>query len=169
VIRSADILVLLALLSLGDESWTVRSLAERLGVPHPKVQRALSRLAEAGLYDRDRRQPVRRAAREFLVHGLKYLNPLTEGPIERGVPTAWAAAPLRGEIVADDLPPVWPSPHGTHRGPAVRPLDPALTELVGSWPEVAELATLTDALAIGDARTRALAQEHLLSRLGDRP
>jgi DNA-binding transcriptional MocR family regulator len=164
VVRPSDVVVLFALReSEGD--WTLRSLADRLGVKHSKVQRALERLAEAGIYDAARRQIVPHAAEEFVVHALRYLDPVREGPTVRGVATAWAAAPLSSEIVSEDAPPVWPDPRGAARGPSVSPLDDGLPALAKTWPEVAQLAALADALRLGDARSRAAAERHLRERL----
>jgi DNA-binding transcriptional MocR family regulator len=167
VLQSADVVVLFALMN-ESEGWTLRSLADRLGVQHSKVQRAVGRLAVAGLYDADRRQVIPHAAEEFVQHGLRYLHPAREGPVVRGVPTAWAAPPLKDEIVSKALPPVWPEPRSKIRGQAVEPLDESLPRLVRSWPEVAELAALADALRLGDARSRAAAQRHLHKRISAR-
>lgn len=169
MLQPSDVVVLFALLSQ-DQPWTLRSLAARLGVQHSRVQRAVDRLAEAGLYDAGSRRVVPHATEEFLDHALRYLYPVREGPLMRGVPTAWAAAPLRDEIVAgDDLPPVWPDPGGTVRGPSVKPLDDRLPTLTRDWPEVAELAALADALRLGDARSRAAAKRHLHDRIYANP
>jgi DNA-binding transcriptional MocR family regulator len=151
--------------SRADDGWTLRSLADRLGVKHSKVQRALSRLATAGLYDADRRRLIAPAVEEFLVHALKYLHPVNEGPVVRGIPTAWGASPLKEQIDSTDPPPVWPDPRSTVRGAAVAPLDESLVALTRVWPEVAELAALADGLRLGDARTRAAAQKLLLDRI----
>jgi DNA-binding transcriptional MocR family regulator len=164
MVRPSDAVVLFALHNVND-SWTLRSLGQRLGVQHSKVQRAVDRLEAAGLYDAQRRRVIPHAAEEFVEHALKYLHPGREGAITRGVPTAWAAAPLNLEIVAADLPPVWPYVHGTVRGQAVAPLDPSLPALAQSWPAVAELAALSDAIRIGDARSRAAAKRHLHERI----
>lgn len=164
MIKPSDVIVLFALAeSEGD--WTLRSLAERLGVKHSKVQRALERLGDAGIYDAPRRQIVPHAAEEFVIHALRYLDPVREGPIVRGVATAWAAAPLSAEIASEDAPPVWPDPRGGARGPSVTPLDDRLPALASTWPEVAEMAALADALRLGDARSRAAAERHLRARL----
>jgi DNA-binding transcriptional MocR family regulator len=165
VLRPPDVVVLFALLNV-DRGWTLRSVADRLGVKHSKVQRALERLAKAGLYDPERRAVPRQAAAEFVLNALRFLHPVREGATVRGVPTAWAANPLREEIAAGDAPPVWPSATGTVRGPAIEPLDPVLPALSLSWPEVAELAALCDALLVGDARSRDAAARHLRERLG---
>jgi DNA-binding transcriptional MocR family regulator len=165
VIQVADVLVVFAVHEAPD-GWTLRSLADRLGVKHSKVQRALDRLAGAGIYDANRRRLIPHAVEEFMVHALRYLHPIREGPMTRGVPTAWGAKPLSDEISASEPPPVWPDPRGAVLGPAVEPLDPRLPALVREWPEVAELASLSDALLLGDARVRAAAERHLRQRLG---
>jgi DNA-binding transcriptional MocR family regulator len=164
MLSAPDILVLLALLET-DAGWTLRSVADRLGVKHSLVQRGLQRLALAGLYDPRRRMVIPPAAEEFLLHGVRYLQPAQEGPLARGVPTAWGAAPLSSEITSDDQPPVWPAPSGKVRGPSVEPLHECVPRLVDEWPEVAELAALVDALRIGDARTRESAANHLRERV----
>ena len=164
MILGGDVLVLYGLIE-SSERPTLRSLGERLGVKHSKVQRGLDRLAEAGIYDRERGQVVPHAAEEFLLHALKYMHPVKEGAATRGIPTAWGAEPLVHEIVADEPPPVWPNPRGQMRGPGIRPVDPHLPELVSVWPELVELAALCDALALGDARVRKSAEEHIRRRL----
>jgi hypothetical protein len=165
MVRPSDVVVLFALVNQSP-GWTLRSLADRLSVQHSKVQRALDRLAEAGLYDPDRKQVIPHAAEEFVEHALRYLHPAREGPVVRGVPTAWAALPLKAEIASsDDLPPVWPDPTSKIRGQAIKPLDDSLPELARKWPEVAELAALADALRLGDARSRAAARKHLHERI----
>jgi DNA-binding transcriptional MocR family regulator len=164
VLQPPDLVVMFAV-SRADNGWTLRSLANRLGVKHSKVQRALGRLSEAGLYDADRRRLIDPAVEEFLVHALKYLHPIAEGPVVRGFPTAWGASPLNEQINSTEPSPVWPDAHGTVRGPAVAPLDDSLVALTREWPEVAELAALADGLRLGDARTRSAAQKLLLERI----
>jgi DNA-binding transcriptional MocR family regulator len=161
MLQSSDLVILFALLRCEDD-WTLRSLAARLGVKHSKVQRSLGRLEEAGLFDAGRRRLVPRATEEFLVHALKYLHPVREGAMVRGVPTAWGGSSSAGRDRCDRAVPGWPDPRGEVRGPAVEPLDPVLPQLVDDWPQVAELAALADALRLGDARTRAAAERLLV-------
>lgn len=163
MLQRSDVVVLFALCEAEPE-WTLRSLADRLGVKHSKVQRAIARLQEAGLYDQAARRVIPHAAEDFILHALRYLHPVSEGPIVRGTPTAWAAQPLRAEIVHDGSPPVWPDPTGPVRGPSIEPLDERLPHLVEDWPKVAELAALADALRLGDARTREAAARHVRER-----
>ena len=160
MLQPSDVVVLFAVISERDP-WTMRSLADRLGVPHATVQRGLARLVAAGVYDSDRREVIPHAAEEFVGHAVRYLHPGGLGALVRGVPTAWAASPLCDEIASVDPPPVWPDPHGDVRGQAVEPLDARLPALSRQWPAVAELAALADAIRLGDTRSRAAARRHL--------
>lgn len=130
------------------------------------VHRSLQRLSAASLYDLQRRRANISQAEEFLVHAVKYLFPPELNGETSGVPTAWAAPPLAGELAPqNDLPPVWPYPHGRQRGIAVAPLHPALPGLAQRDPDLAERLALVDAIRIGDARIRNLAAELLGQRL----
>ena len=88
---------------------------------HASVQRAqAARLLHGpGLKNR----PNFAALEEFLVHGLKYAFPVERGTLTRGVPTSYAAEPLRRLVAQGNEPaPVWPSEEGTQRGIAFEPL-----------------------------------------------
>jgi len=78
----------------------------------------------------------------------------------------YARGSLAGELAPqNDLPPVWPYPHGRQRGIAVAPLHPALPGLAQRDPDLAERLALVDAIRMGDARIRNLAAELLGQRL----
>ena len=165
VLNGQDVVVLLKLAGHGVD-WTVRSLEADLGMSRAGVHRSLQRLSAAGLYDLQRRRANISQAEEFLVHAVKYLFPPELNGETRGVPTAWAAPPLAGELAPqDDLPPVWPDPHGRQRGIAVTPLHPAVPDLAQRDPDLAERLALVDAIRMGDARVRNLAAELLGQRL----
>jgi len=120
-------------------------------------------------YDLQRRRANISQAEEFLVHAVKYLFPPELNGETRGVPTAWAAAPLAGELaLQNDLPPVWPDPHGRRRGIAITPLHPAVPGLAQRDPDLAERLALVDAIRMGDLRIRNLAAK-LLSQRPARP
>jgi hypothetical protein len=165
VLRGQDIVVLLALAS-GGSPQSERALAAELGYNQPEVHRARARLARAGLYDKDRERVLGSQAEEFLIHGLKYLEPPEWAGEARGVPTAWAAVPLRDQLApASELPPVWPDPDGDTRGLALKPLHPIVPSLARRWPALGELLALVDGIRVGDARTRRLAESLLRERL----
>ena len=111
--------------------------------------------------------PMMRAAlRPFLQHGARYCFPATMGGMTRGVPTGYAAEPLKAKIrPGNDPPPVWPSKHGTMRGVAFHPLYPSVPDAAARNPSLGELLSLFDAVRGGSARERALAMSMLDDRL----
>jgi hypothetical protein len=166
VIKQPDIYVLAGLLAREGE-WTYRSLADDLRVPHPVVQRALSRAQEADLYSADRREVHRPHFEEFAVHALRFVAPGRLGPLVAGVPAAWAAEPMAKAIVSsgDDPPPVWPDAEGGVRGQAVEPLHEAAPEAVAEWPGLGEILASLDSLRVGDLRVRGVAEAFLVDVL----
>jgi hypothetical protein len=113
-----------------------------------------------------RERPNYAAIEEFLIHGLKYAFPAERGGLTRGVPTSYAAEPLRQVIVlGDEPPPVWPYPTGSKRGIAFEPLYKQAPEAALRDPVLYELLALVDALRDGRARERKLAEEMMVSRL----
>ena len=165
MLKGQDILVLLRLLEESD-GWTVRSIGEPIGLDPAGVHRALKRLADARLVDAKRRRVNRANAEEFLVHGLKYLFPARQGGMSRGVPTAWAAAPLSEELApVDEPPPVWPDARGDARGVSLEPLHEKAPEIASRDRNLAERLALIDAIRIGDGRVRSLAERRLSESL----
>jgi len=170
VVKDADVYVLAGLLAQ-DGQWSYRSLADRLRVPHPVVQRALARARAADLYSPDRREVHLPHLEEFAVHALRFLAPAQLGAIAPGVPAAWAAEPMAGAIRSsgDEPPPVWPYAQGRVRGQAIAPLHPAAPEAIEDWLELGEFLALLDSLRLGDARVRKVAGDLLAERLRSLP
>ncbi len=81
------------------------------------------------------------------------------------MPTAYAAPPLSEHISSEDLPPVWPDPDGTVRGLALEPLYRTAPQAAKADPKLYQLLALVDALRMGRARERKLAEDELKQRL----
>lgn len=162
MVKAADIFVLSGILAREGE-WTYRSLADDLRVPHPVVQRALTRAQSADLYAPQARRVHIPHFQEFAVHALRFVVPGELGAIVPGMPAAWAAEPVSRAIrsAGEELPPVWPYARGQVRGQALEPLHPAAPEAVDGWPELGELLSILDSLRAGDVRVRIVAQELL--------
>jgi hypothetical protein len=136
----------------------VRSLANELCLPPATVQRALERLAAVRVFDAIRRRVNVGASEDLFIHALRFIVPSVVGGETRGLPTAWAAAPLSGHLAGnDDLPPVWPDPQGDVRGLELQPLHPRMVSLARADAQTYELLALVDGLRVGDARVRKLA------------
>jgi hypothetical protein len=164
MVKGQDVVLLLHLIGDADVGST-RVLSEETGLNLAATHRALHRLADAGLYDAQRRKAPEAAAEEFLLHAVKYLFPPVRGSETRGVPAAWAAPPLLSEIADDSLPPVWPHPEGNRRGIALAPLHDTVPELALRNDDLYQRLALIDAIRAGDARIRRLAEAALVKDL----
>src|ERR1700744_1882470 len=162
--KSLDIVVLLKLL-LEKSKRPYALLSKELRISASEIHAAVRRSIAAGLVDPESRRPLRKPLEEFLLHGVRYVFPASLGGLARGIPTAYAAKPLSDQFDSDDLPPVWVAPQGTVRGYAVEPLYSSVPQAVKSDASLYELLALVDALRIGRARERQLAETELKKRL----
>jgi len=164
VLKPQDLYVLLALLSRGGGSVGYPELAEQTGLAVSAVHAALKRAAAAQLAMFQDRRPVvlKTQLREFLLYGAKYAFPPVWGSLTRGVPTAYAVAPLNKLIVPSADPvPVWPHPKGEVRGVALAPLYPSVPTAALKDERLYAMLSLFDALRSGQARERNAAQKLL--------
>ncbi len=171
VLRPQDLMVLLHLALVGDEDDApgYAALAADLGLTASEAHAAIERTAAAQLAVKDRfgRPRVRlEALRLFVQHGARYCFPATRGPLTRGVPTGYAAAPLKALIraAAGEPPPVWPDKNGAVRGETLYPLYPTAPQAALRNPALHELLSLFDAVRAGSTRERALAIQLLDER-----
>ena len=170
VLRPQDLVVLLRLALERGPVPTYAALAAELGMTASEVHGAVERAVVARLAHKDtsgKATVIFAALRLFILHGACYSFPVTHGSLTRGMPTGYAAAPLKDLIVpgADPVP-VWPHKNGTVRGIALHPLYPSVPEAAARNPALYELLVLFDAIRGGSARERALALELLGERLG---
>jgi len=106
------------------------------------------------------------ALEEFLLHGLKYVFPPERGELTRGVPTSYAAEPLRSIITQGNEPsPVWPYEEGKQRGIAFEPLYKTAPIAALRDSSFYEYLALADALRDGRVRERKTAEAELCRRL----
>ena len=170
MLRPQDLVILLRLLT-GERpasQWGQNELARAIGVSQAEVHNALKRAAESGLYEPHGKKVMRKALLELLVHGVKYIFPARLGSPSRGIATAWAAPPLSEKISAgaSGQQPVWAHPDGNVRGSAVEPLYKTVPNVALHDAEMHELLALVDAIRLGRARERRLAEKLLEKRLG---
>jgi hypothetical protein len=167
VLKPQDVVVLLKLVTLGEKPWSYPSLALELGMSPSEVHAGVKRATKARLLAADRGDLLRKALEEFLIHGVKYAYPPERGELSRGMPTAYAAPPLRDLIArVEEPPPVWPYSEGQVRGYAFSPLYRSVPEAAARDPKLYELLALLDAIRDGRARERDLAVAELRARLG---
>ena len=169
VLRPQDLVVLLRLSLEKGPSPTYAVLAGEICLTASEIHAALERAALAQLARKDasgKASVVRDALLLFIQHGARYAFPATRGGMTRGMPTGYAAAPLKDKIVQpNEPPPVWPHKHGTVRGEALHPLYPSVPEAAASNPALYELLALFDAVRGGSPREHALALPLLAERM----
>ncbi len=154
----------------GQVRWTYADLSQILRLSASECNAAVKRGLNSGLLKRSLRSPqplpAARQLIEFLVHGLKYVFPVKEGRLARGVPTAFGAPVLQGKMLAaGEHEYVWEDARGLSSGLSIEPLHKSVPFAVRSDPVLYELLALTDAIRFGKSRESALATEILTKRL----
>jgi DNA-binding Lrp family transcriptional regulator len=163
--KPQDIVVALKI-TLGDGFGSYSELGHALGMSASEVHAGVRRLVEARLLDPETKRVRGEALRNFLVHGVPYAFPASPKEVTRGMPTAWAAPAMAGKFsTSDQLPPVWPDPNGKVQGVAVQPLYPSVPGAAGRDPALYDLLALVDALRIGRARERGIAEKEITESL----
>ncbi len=169
-LKPQDLVVLLRLALEPDAAPTYAVLASELGLTASEIHAGLERATLAQLARKDtagKPSVVREALKLFVIHGARYAFPAVHGVMTRGLPTAYAAPPLKDKILQpNEPPPVWPHKDGAMRGMAFYPLYPTVPVAAGRNQALYELLALFDAVRGGSARERALAIELLNVRLG---
>ncbi len=167
-LKAQDVLVGLKLVLAVSPRPSYADLASDLGMSASEVHAAVRRLGEARLLDPESQAVRREALRSFLIHGVPYAFPARMREVTRGLPTAWAAPALAGKFSAgEQIPPVWPDPDGQVQGVAVKPLYSSVPHAARRDPALYDLLALVDALRLGRARERAMAEKELGQRLID--
>jgi len=167
-LKPQDVMVALKLCSYGRQRPAISVVANDLALSPSEVHGAIKRLRYARLLHGSELEdhPNVSALEEFLVHGLKYSFPAEHGPVTRGLPTSYAAPPLKSEILpGDELPPVWPYSEGQTRGVALQPLYRTAPLAASRDPLLYEYLALVDAIRNGRARERKMAEKELVKRL----
>jgi len=169
ILRPQDLVVLLRLSLEHGLPPTYAALAGELGLTASEVHAALERATQAQLARKDaagKATVVREALRMFVQHGARYAFPATRGEMTRGMPTSYAAVPLKEKIMQpNEPPPVWPHKAGSVRGAAFYPLYPTVPDAAARNPALYELLVLFDAVRGGSLRERAMALQMLDERL----
>jgi hypothetical protein len=167
ILKPQDIYILLKLIVLGEAPWSYAALAGDLFMSPSEVHAGLKRAVAARLMDSQRERPVKKALEEFLIHGVKYAFPPDRGGLTRGLPTAFAADPLKNMISQPmEPPPVWPDPEGVTRGYEFSPLYRSVPKAALKDRKLYEILALVDAVRDGRAREREIAIKELKKRLG---
>ncbi len=159
-IKPQDMLILLKMIAKKSAPWRIIDLSNELDISPGEVTMGLERLKLAGLIDGQKRNVHKLAAKEFIVHGLKYVFPAELGSIERGVATAHSSKVLSSKIVSNNLY-VWPYENGDCKGISISPIYESAPQAAMKDEKLYELMSLVDSLRIGKAREQLMAKEQL--------
>ena len=166
LLKPQDIVIMLKLVVRNGSEWSYPVLAHELSMSASEVHAGVKRAVAAKLMDMHRKVPVKSNLLEFLIHGVKYAYPPDHGGLTRGMPTGYAAPPLRELIVqSDEPPPVWSDPEGQVRGYEFSPLFSSVPHACKVDPKLYELLALVDAIRDGRARERKIAVNEIQSRI----
>lgn len=167
-LKPQDIVFLLKLVARGKKPWSFNKIALDLGVSPSEVHAAAQRSVAAELANKleSEIRPNVRNLSEFLEHGIQYVFVPERGAIERGMPTSFAASPLKEAFAGEfEVPPVWPDPEGKVRGESFSPLYKSVPDAAKKDSQLYELLALVDAIRGGRARDKKLANKELAQRL----
>lgn len=189
MMKSQDVVILLKLATLedaeqdsdpvlrpreaagGEDPYSVRGLEAALGISKTEVSASIKRSLASGIAIKDRKsgrpKPNRRQLREFIAHGLRFVFPARPGPMQRGMPTAFAAPVLREALhSAGSLISVWPYARGEEMGQSVEPLFKTVPQAAERDERLYAYLALIDAIRLGNQREANLASDMLKARLG---
>ncbi len=166
-LKPQDLFVLFAMLTRGDLRKGYAELAMATGLAVSAVHASLKRAIEAQLVGLQDGRPtvLKSQLKEFVLYGAKYAFPPVWGALTRGLPTGYAAVPLKDEIEGSNDPvPVWPHPNGPTRGMSLAPLYPSVPEVAmrDGNEKLYEILSLFDAIRAGRAREREAAKKLLV-------
>ncbi len=167
VLKPQDVYVALKIVAAKSDRAPYSHLALELVMSPSEVHASVKRAQQSHLLHgpRLKNRPNFSALEEFLVHGLKYAFPAERGELTRGVPTSYAAAPLRSVIPRGKDPvPVWPYAQGKQRGVAFAPLYATAPIAALRDPVFYQYLALVDALRDSRVRERKLAETELHRR-----
>ena len=168
MLKPQDIAVVFKYTLLQDQHPTLEQIAQSLGTTPSNVLLSVRRSVAAKLLEQPNTRtlkPIRRHILEFLVHGVRYVFYAKRGELTRGMPTAFAAEPLKQHIVQNTTPPVWADANGTAYGSSLEPLWKNAPFAAAQDEKLYQLLALVDALRDGKIRERKLAGEFLEKRL----
>jgi len=164
--RPQDTVVLLKIICLGDNEWRYEDLATTLSISKSEVAESLTRSQQARLTDSTKRKVFKSSLAEFLVHGFKYVFPVSPGALVLGTPTAHRA-PGMPLLIGSKIPDlyVWPNSYGTERGMAVEPLHKNVPLAALQDDGLYTLLALCDVMRLGTVEDQKKAAKELTERI----
>jgi len=161
-LKPQDLLVVFKMAGDSSQRLSYAELAKSLEISISEGHACIQRLAQSRLVaiDENGFRLIGSLIYDFIVYGAVYCFPPVMGSITRGVPTGYAASPLK-ELInqPEELPPVWPDAQGSTRGVALYPLYPSVPNAIKTDSRLYQNLALFDALRAGAAREREIARD----------
>ena len=159
--RPQDIVILLKIIALGNQSWQNKDLAQSLFISSSEISEALNRNEMSGLIDHKKKRVNRQPLMEFLEHGLHYVFPQHPGSMVNGMPTAHCH-PYMKQYFDADLQYVWAdSINGEERGLSIEPLYPGQVKAARLDAQLYKFLALIDVIRVGRVREIDIAKNEL--------
>lgn len=154
-----------------EDRYTLRALAQSLGLSKSEVANAITRCREAGLITNDYETSLLKLNRPALLkiteHALKYFFPVKPGALARGIPTGFASPVLSRHLKsAGENIHVWPDPQGAERGQTVEPIYKTVPEAVKKDRTLYHYLALVDSIRMGGPREMSVAIPLLKKGMG---
>lgn len=166
ILKPQDVVILIKLVGWENQAWSYASLSQELFISPSEVHAGIKRAIGAKLFDQYRKVPLKTALKEFLIYGVKYVYIPERGSLTRGLPTCYAAPPLKDLLIpTDEMIPVWPDPEGECRGYEFSPLYKSVPKAAKRDRKLYELLALVDTLRDGRARDKDMAIREITSRM----
>lgn len=162
--RPQDVVILLKMLTIGQENWQFKDLAIGLGLSPAEISESLHRSHLAGLVDETRRKVNRLSLTEFIQFGLHYVFPQAPGAMVNGVPTAHSHTYFEPYFHAE-FKYVWPMASGEARGLAIEPLYAGQPTAALQDEKLYLLLACIDIVRVGRARETKMAMDVLKKHL----
>ena len=157
--KPQEMLVALKLLAYGRKPWNYEDIAQSLGISPSNLHRSVKALAFAGLFIEEYKALNNPSLEEFLLHGAKYVFPVKVGGIVRGMLTSHSAPAFANSFNANPQDAyVWPDANSKDKGFSVAPIYKTAPEASRLDPKLYELLACLDALRIGRAREKNIAE-----------
>ncbi|MBI1782087.1 MAG: hypothetical protein HYR66_12075 [Sphingobacteriales bacterium] len=159
--RPQDIVVLLKIISKGEQAWQNKDIANELFISQSEISDSLNRSSLGGLIESERKKKVfRNSLLEFIEHGLHYVFPALPGSMTNGVYTAHSH-PFMQQHFSSELNYVWSDPRGDFRGLSIEPLYKEQVKAVKNDDTLYLMLALIDVIRVGRVREMKIAVQEL--------
>lgn len=154
--RPQDIVILLKILLIENDSWQYRDLSASLLISVSEIAESLNRSHLAGLIDVTKKKVHRLSIMEFIKYGLHYVFPQSPGAIVTGIATAHSY-PFYKNHFESEINYVWEHENGDMRGQSIQPLYKGLANAALQEEHLYEMLAGIDMIRVGKAREKKFA------------